>query len=669
MAVVAVILVMTTSFLPPSKSGVRSESSSETGKWIPLAVGPSAGGESGMAYDNRAGVIISISYGDAFALNRTGSRWTKLAPVSHPTGPGLVAYDSESDRVVYFGGGSGQETWTFDYGKDAWENKTPAVSPGVHRMGGLAYDSRSDRTVLFGGTGDAGRTNDTWSYDVNANTWTELKPVVKPPARSEAAMAYDVRSDRILMCGGYTDSGPAYDGWTFDVGQTVWTYVSGAACQADGHSMAYDSGRDRVVLLSGQWPGPSDILVYNASTPAWTLLNRSAMPMGRQAGTIVYDGASDHLILFGGRGGTELDDTWSYDFSTDRWSVISWGTPKVLLHGLAYDQQSRRTILVAGIGCTQQMWAYDSEIDAWTNMRPAAPYGSSPQKAVAYDGSLNRVICFDPGTLDPGTTWAYDFGTNSWTDFHAARPNGLASPAGFYGMAYDSESNRVVLLGLSSASPTPATQAWAFDSGVWRAMPPTSGPPPRQSAAMAYDEESDRIILFGGQGQYQNGPPFPLGDTWAYDFNTNVWTNMTPPVGPSARYRHAMAYDRQADRVILYGGQTRQPYQNDTWAYDFNTDTWTNLTTARNPGPRPSGSFMAYDSRAGRIILFEEFAGAGMSSTWGFDLSALPRTAPPPQEIGPPYLEYGLGLAVVVAATIATLLVVRDRRRPRAPPT
>src|SRR2546426_822369 len=564
---------MTTSFLPLSKSDVRSESSSETGKWIPLAVGPSAGGESGMAYDNRAGVTISIAYGDAFALNRTGSRWTKLAPASHPTGPGLVAYDSESDRVVYFGGGSGQEPWTFDYGNDAWENKTPAVSPGVHRMGGLAYDSRSDRTVLFGGTGDAGRTNDTWSYDVNANTWTELKPVVKPPARSGAAMAYNVRSDRILMCGGYTDSGPAYDGWTFDVGQTVWTYVSGAACQADGHLMAYDSGRDRVVLLSGQWPGSSDILVSNASTAAWT------------------------------------------------------------------------------------------------NMRPAAPYGSSPQKAVAYDGSLNRVICFDPGTLDPGTTWAYDFGTNTWTDFHAARPSGLASPAGFYGMAYDSESNRVVLLGLSSASPTPATQAWAFDSGVWRVMPPTSGPPPRQSAAMAYDEESDRIILFGGQGQYQNGPPFPLGDTWAYDFNTNTWTNMTPPVGPSARYGHAIAYDRQADRVILYGGQTRQAYPNDTWAYDFNTDTWTNLTTPRNPGPQPSGSFMAYDSRAGRIILFEEFAGAGISPTWGFDLSALPRTAPPPQEIGPPYLEYGLGLAVVVAATIATLLVVRDRRRSRAPPT
>jgi hypothetical protein len=144
---------------------------------------------------------------------------------------------------------------------------------------------------------------------------------------------------------------------------------------------------------------------------------------------------------------------------------------------------------------------------------------------------------------------------------------------------------------------------------------------------------------------------------------------MTPLVGPSARYRHAISYDRQSDRVILYGGQTRQAYLSDTWAYDFNTDRWTNLTTPRNPGLRPSGFFMAYDSRVGRIILFGGIVGAGISSTWGFDLSALPRTAPPLQEIGPLYLEYGLGLAVVVAATIATFLVVRARRRSRAPPT
>src|SRR3989442_8385889 len=83
-------------------------------------------------------------------------------------------------------------------------------------------------------------------------------------------------------------------------------------------------------------------------------------------------------------------------------------------------------------------------------------------------------------------------------------------------------------------------------------MAPLVGPPVRDFHAMAYDSRSDRVILFGGWGGYGN--PRPLGDTWAYDFSTNTWTQMFPAVGPPARMYFAMTYDNQSDRVILFGG-------------------------------------------------------------------------------------------------------------------
>jgi hypothetical protein len=90
---------------------------------------------------------------------------------------------------------------------------------------------------------------------------------------------------------------------------------------------------------------------------------------------------------------------------------------------------------------------------------------------------------------------------------------------------------------------------------------------------MVYDAESDRSIMFGGS---------PGGsETWAYDYNTDTWTNMEPSIGPGDRSRHAMVYISAADRVILFGGQvgsTEYIYINETWTYDLNTNTWTNMT-------------------------------------------------------------------------------------------
>lgn len=51
------------------------------------------------------------------------------------------------------------------------------------------------------------------------------------------------------------------------------------------------------------------------------------------------------------------------------------------------------------------------------------------------------------------------------------------------------------------------------------------------SADWVYDSESDRAIIFGGSIKNLE---VGYNDTWSYDYNTNTWTNMSPATNPPA---------------------------------------------------------------------------------------------------------------------------------------
>jgi len=655
LALAIAVVVGLPGVVPDDSPVVRSRT--EEGLWTELAIGPFGGPGSGMAYDSQSDRTIVFAQGETFALNRAASKWVKLDTSPRPQAMGLLTYDSESDRSVLFGGGSGRETWAFDLDRNAWTNVTGEPAPGVHRRGSLVYDSQSDRVILFGG-GDASPTNDTWSFDLNTNTWTDMNPAVRPPARSLAAGAYDPQSDRTIVCGGLTGSGSAQDRWAYDFENNTWSLLDGTSCGFYGHTMSYDTRRGQMVLYTGGGGfGSSNVYVYDSVAGSWMLLNRTRVPMGRTEPSVAYDAVADKLILFGGELG--LDDSWAYDFSTDRWDLISWGTPPQNLHGLAYDSQSDRTLLVGGLGCGDRTWAYDLQADAWTNMRPELQYWTgSPTRSVVYHSSLDRVICFD------GRTLAYDFETNIWTDMHANPPSPWSNPgqSGF-AMAYDTESDRVILTGGVSNPGGAMRGTWAFDSAVWRNMNPEPSPPGRTSFAIAYDSESDRVVLFGGEADAFT----ILGDTWTYDVNENRWLNMSPAGGPFARKSAAATYDAQSDRTIMFGGTNAVGVPlNDTWAYDLNTNTWTNLTSPVNPSWRYYGHFMAYDSNADRVILFGGSPAAAASRlTWGFEVGVLPRT---PTSPGAPldltYLIIAIAGGLALFSAVLLLSAWRKTRRP-----
>jgi N-acetylneuraminic acid mutarotase len=229
-----------------------------------------------------------------------------------------------------------------------------------------------------------------------------------------------------------------------------------------------------------------------------------------------------------------------------------------------------------------ETWAYDYNADTWVNMQPAteAPFGLNGA-GMAYDAESDRMILFggvDAEAINAGEikwfddTWAYDFDSNTWTKMEPA-----VSPPGrcFYPMAYDAGADRIVLFGADLGE---TNDMWSYDynTDTWEELKPGAMPSLRCYCDMVYDAQSDRMILFGGTDYRRETP---LADTWAYRLDTNTWTELKPATSPGNRGWYAAVYSTKAGRVILFGGgTTRSTFRNETWIYDPETNVWTNVT-------------------------------------------------------------------------------------------
>ncbi len=215
-----------------------------------------------------------------------------------------------------------------------------------------------------------------------------------------------------------------------------------------------------------------------------------------------------------------------------------------------------------------------------------------------------------------------------WTQKHDFGPSARSGHA----MAFAPDRACVVLFGglaPVSGSPTtlPVGDTWEWDGENWTQVD-DMGPSARQDSAVAYDRNRDRLVLFGGLTA--NGPS---GETWEWD--GQYWTQLSE-TGPQARILHAMAFDSSKNVVTLYGGQLQQgdpaqeaSYLNDTWEWDGQD--W---IQQENTGPNRCGHAMAYDDHRQRLVLFggNDALNQGYGDTWEWDGTTWKQRA----DFGPP---------------------------------
>jgi hypothetical protein len=294
-------------------------------------------------------------------------------------------------------------------------------------------------------------------------------------------------------------------------------------------------------------------------------------------------------------------------------------------HRMVYDAESDVVIMVGGLSVPlalaetleqdqyEDTWAYDTDTATWIQMAAGQHpdlYGDAPRRTfgdLAYDAGSDLIVAFR------AETWTYDYNHDTWTKMApATQPNPeTANQDMSYAMAYDNESDRVILFGAIDQDTVDGIETWAYDvdTDTWTKMNPAASPAPRRIHDMAYDEQSDRIVLFGGDSNASH----EHSDTWAYDFNTDTWEPMHPAVSPPPLAYPKMEYDPNADRVVLFGGGSHTKgcpgpdefwtESDQVWVYDYETDTWGRLLPDGGPAPRKAHD-IAFDTGSGKLIVF-----------------------------------------------------------------
>jgi N-acetylneuraminic acid mutarotase len=294
------------------------------------------------------------------------------------------------------------------------------------------------------------------------------------------------------------------------------------------------------------------------------------------------------VLLYGGQPGDwgqgkPFQDTWTYTPSTGWVELIPEDQLPMRGVAAAYVAAADQVVVAAfhdrvWADVSPQTWIYDLSTDRWQRSGAGEHPGGLAAARAAYDLESNRVILIN-GSRE---TWAYDVETDTWTEMapKVSPPRRESAQ-----LAYDVDADRVVLFGGGGATNLNAIPAsdrsladtWAYDynTDTWTELTPKVSPPARSRSAMAYDPASGRTILFGGMsGNFGLGEP--LGDTWAFDYETNTWTELSPAEAPSARGFHAMAYNPADETIVLFGGgEGRSAFENDTWIYDPAKNTWT----------------------------------------------------------------------------------------------
>jgi len=205
----------------------------------------------------------TYSFLDTWTYNLRTNSWTNRNPDNQPgTGVGpAMAFDSLHGEVVLFGGKDyaaicRNNTWAYNLSENAWTEMIPQTRPPARAFHSMVYDGARGDIVLFGGESKSGLLNDTWIYDLGANVWASQNPELAPSPREAFSMVYDSAHAEALLFGGFLGNVQFTrdDTWTYDPGTNNWTDMNPliAPPARRYHAMVYDSASAATVLFGGE---------------------------------------------------------------------------------------------------------------------------------------------------------------------------------------------------------------------------------------------------------------------------------------------------------------------------------------------------------------------------------------------------------------------------------
>lgn len=561
-------------------------------------------------------------------------------------------------------------------GSEAWVTVTQTNTPAArsfltHHMAAKSVSASASDLYLFGGWG-ASRTNDLvkCTFDVNtptAVTWTVLKAngtAGNPPGRSGTAMIYDGANDRLVITCGYTGAAYLNDTWTYSIAGNSFTQLSpGGTAPAirELPSIGYDVTNQRAILMGG-WQGAAtnnrnDMfqLTLTSGSETWTQLktndtsNQAILAFSSAAAAVDTD---RNLLIVAMILGYDSTSKYVYCFDMNDTSLTAppYGLTTVDdfrardAPGYVYNSARNEWLLINGYSAmdddttisrgehVSEVWAYDPIKNQW-RYAAKGPL-SMPQSEgglAVYDTANDRIVYFGglTGTNQRlNDVWqlkADEYGMYVATRL---RPTGtLPTQRWLMAGCYDAANQRMVLWGGQSAAGV-LGDVWSLSltpgSEAWTQLSPTgTAPTAAWQSAFAYDDANKRLYIHGGATDA--GGTTYTAQLFYLDVSTinGTWTNTGVTGGLGVRGA-VMTYDAANQRLVCFGGFNGTAVNN-TLRYT-GTAAFTSWTTQAAP------SAPAARRSAGCAFIGGNFlvaCGRPVSGTWFRDTHQLNASATP----------------------------------------
>ena len=306
----------------------------------------------------------------------------------------------------------------------------PEESPGplptelaLGQTFGLYYDPQIERVILVNGAQETGPAMPTELWSWSGTAW-ELLDAAGPEARAFAAIGRDPVRNVVVVHGGLSSSGTAYDETLEWDGQSWTVHVAG------------DNG-----------------------------------PGAREGAGLAYEPDTGRMLLFGGAVAFEQRaDTWAWDGET--WSLVTQTGPRPRFISLMTEDRATGDVLVQGGHWVAgndgdflaDTWRWDT--DTWIEIASADGPGRRVNAPGTWDERLGGIVMFGGGVgeRDPmaSDTWLW---TDGWTELVLATAPG---PRGGHQVAFDAKRQVLVLVGgIAEAGGSQMLDVWELDADGW----------------------------------------------------------------------------------------------------------------------------------------------------------------------------------------------------------
>ncbi len=244
-----------------------------------------------------------------------------------------IVYDEANNRFILFGGNKvlfGPDTLgnqfllndTWELKNKKWKKLKTENAPSPRAEAAMAYDSERNKIVLFGGyqfTDDGLnyiKLNETWEFD--GTDWKKIF-VTGPSPRNGAAMIFDPQQKVCILFGGSiprnASDSSIFNGTTWKWDGKSWTPIKTDAQNIFNSAMAYDPDKKMIIRFGG-WDGKQRVYItWQFEENDWKEIKFNSNPLARNHAVMIYDSNKKRVLLFGGHDGENIfGDMWEYKY-------------------------------------------------------------------------------------------------------------------------------------------------------------------------------------------------------------------------------------------------------------------------------------------------------------------------------------------------------------------